>query len=482
MAQTDIIFVNDNPPPGGNGSGINWANAEDNLTDALADAHDRIVLGQAQTVQVWVAEGRYKPSAEPQTLPPDIAGDSRSWTFEVHRNVELYGGFDTTEDQFTDPETGRQGGFELTILSGDIGVVDDRSDNSFSVVRVGDFSVSTMEDSRLDGFRIEDGNALQSSMTVGSRGGGLRVWNADGLVVANCTFTQCAARRGGGAFLSDTDFDMKYCFFESNTAILEGGGAYVADTTAPSDVHNCSFDLNEAGIPDAGTDQSQLEQMQGGGLYVEDVDERLTVANCLVFSNAAGLGAGAYVGTNGSGSDPGTTFVNCTFTKNLARHVCAFNIQTGLWSCTLEGRGDAFYYLEGGPSHEIHNTIVWGNLSGQNVLESVVVETGGLPPTIEYSDVETAMVVWPGLGNLNTDPLFESPSADNFELSQGSPCRDAGNNGLLPADATDLDFDDDLGEDIPYEFQQGDVRVFSLPSPPTVEMGAHEFVPDVPIE
>ncbi|MDA1263938.1 MAG: right-handed parallel beta-helix repeat-containing protein [Planctomycetota bacterium] len=450
-------------------------NAYDDLSVALEDARSTIINGGAFNVQVWVAEGTYKPTAFPQSLPADD-GQTNSYAFEVHTRVELYGGFLGTEDSATNPKTGRLGNFEATVLTGEIGDPRDPLDNCYSVIRVGALAVP-ISSPRIDGFKIEQGEALQPAGTPGSRGGGLRVWNTSDLVVANCTFTDNRARAGAGVFLSRGSFQMKYCTFLDNRARIEGGGMHIVNLDAASHVHNCVFELNQAGIPQGGEDQTTMLQWKGGGIYGEFLDERLTVANSLFFKNAAGQGAGAYLGENGTGQDPGSTFVNCTLTNNKAYFICT-NDGMGNWVCSWEGEGAAFYYKVGGSTHTIDNSIVWDPVLSPNTDEAIMIAPSATNPTVSYSDVETGMAVWPGTGNLNTDPGFESPAVDNFELRPGSACREAGSNALLPPDAADLDDDDDVTEDVPFELQKGDARVFDLPVP-IVEMGAHEFVPSI---
>ena len=46
-----------------------------------------------------------------------------------------------------------------------------------------------------------------------------------------------------------------------------------------------------------------------------------------------------------------------------------------------------------------------------------------IPPPIEYSTIEGG---WEGDGNLNTNPLFIDIDNNNFNLSENSPCIDAG--------------------------------------------------------
>ena len=83
----------------------------------------------------------------------DTAGlaDHRSATFELTNGVKLYGGFAGTETVLS----GHNPATHTTILSGDLGVTDDASDNAYHVVTMSETDASTI----LDGSTITGGNA-----------------------------------------------------------------------------------------------------------------------------------------------------------------------------------------------------------------------------------------------------------------------------------------------------------------------------------
>ena len=114
--------------PGGStstGCGSSWSNACE-LQTALASA--------SAGDEIWVAAGTYYP------------GTNREDTFQLISGVALYGGFAGTETA----REQRDWGTNLTVLSGDIGVPDDSSDNSYSVVTGSGVDTSAI----LDGFTI----------------------------------------------------------------------------------------------------------------------------------------------------------------------------------------------------------------------------------------------------------------------------------------------------------------------------------------
>jgi len=105
---------------------------------------------------------------------------------------------------------------------------------------------------------------------------------------------------------------------------------------------------------------------------------------------------------------------------------------------------------------------------------------------ITYSSVQDDRpddgVVYPGTGNIDTDPVFSwmlDPDPDgrrgtgndvgDVRLAAGSPCVDTGDNQSIPPDTADLDHDGDTAESIPIDLD-GHARVLC----DTVDMGAYE--------
>ena len=162
-AAGSIIFVDANASGANNGT--SWADAYVNLQSALAAA----VSGK----QIWVAAGTYKPTG----------GTDQNATFTLKSGVKIYGGFTGSETLLSE----RNPSANPTILSGDIGTVDNIDDNSYHVV-TGNNANST---ALLDGFTITAGN--------GSYGGGM--YNFGGSAspsLTNVTFSGNIASTDGG--------------------------------------------------------------------------------------------------------------------------------------------------------------------------------------------------------------------------------------------------------------------------------------------
>ena len=132
--------------------------------------------------EIWVAEGTYTYSGD------------RDVSIEMESGVALYGGFEGTEtsrDQRNpDPTT------NSTVLSGDIGVVGNNSDNRYHVVTAS----GTDSTAVLDGFTITAGNADGSDPY--DRGGGMDNDNSSP-TLSNVTFSGNSADFGGGMYNDD---------------------------------------------------------------------------------------------------------------------------------------------------------------------------------------------------------------------------------------------------------------------------------------
>ncbi|MBV6653482.1 MAG: hypothetical protein KI786_07000, partial [Mameliella sp.] len=141
----------------GNASGIEdglqWLTAYSNLSIALevAEAGDSI----------WVSQGFYRPTN----------GADRHATYEIPKGVKIFGGFLGNEATFEERDTFGV----LSILSGDIGVFTDSTDNCYHVLT----ARSPDEHTVLDRFHIRHGNS--NGNTFDTRyGGGLFITTEEG--------------------------------------------------------------------------------------------------------------------------------------------------------------------------------------------------------------------------------------------------------------------------------------------------------------
>ena len=187
-----------------------------------------------------------------------------------------------------------------------------------------------------------------------------------------------------------------------------GGGINMASSTEAV-VSNCVISGNRA-YDSAGTTGGNLQGCVVAGNTAERASGGsacATLVNCLIRDNVAeGFGGGA----------DQATLVNCTVTGNRAKH------GGGAYNC------------------RVFNSIVIGN-DPFNMAAC----------TSRYSCSQPRP--W-GTGNLDANPVFTNAAMGNYRLAAGSPCIDAGDNGLAVG-GVDLD---------------GGARIVGG----TVDMGAYE--------
>ena len=182
-----------------------------------------------------------------------------------------------------------------TILSGDIGINNNHADNSFHVI-------VPMDDSLIDGFIIEEGNATENYSDDRGRGAGLWAENV-AFEIRNCEFRNNWAFQGGGAvWLSESNVTFSNCIFSSNiTGTTGSGGAIWAD--------NSNVTIESSSII------SNYASYWGGALRIDDGNFSL---------NNSTISANGSLVSNGGGAiyqNAGTFRVtNSSFTQNQSSH------------------------------------------------------------------------------------------------------------------------------------------------------------------
>lgn len=385
-----ILYVDEDAV--GANDGTSWADAYNDLQDALAAACE------CDGTQIWVADGTYKPSVQFDFDAPFNTDDPLEVTFSLCPGVSLYGGFAGTETDRNDANPA----MHKTILSGDLngddqdtdndGIPDANiSENAFHVVNMTDVGTDVV----FDGFFVQGGNA---------NGGG-----NDNV--------------GGGIFLQANDGNtssprIARSIIRQNQA-GPGGGMYIATTgsgiAAPL-VVNSVFENNQA--------------LQGGGVFNKAT---ATFLNC-VFTNNKALSGGA---VSNSGN---LTLTNCTLEEN----------SVGIFGGGVYQTGN-----NGNPTTIITNTILWNNAPQQiyndfegvgatgiiNIATSLL--QGGVAGIAETQGIGGISIVNDNGGNKSDDPLFvnaaDPDGADNcwrtaddgLALTASSPAINMGNDAAI---------------------------------------------------
>ncbi|TAK45826.1 MAG: hypothetical protein EPO28_03210, partial [Saprospiraceae bacterium] len=324
-----VLYVNANVQ-GGNQDGTSWANAYPLLQSSIIAAQ----YGDT----IWVAQGTYLPTT----------GTNRNISFTLKNGVKMFGGFAGAETALVE----RDWETNATILSGDIGVPGDSTDNCYTVVYC-QFADSTTV---LDGFVITGGNA-DSQVALEPANG--------------------RTKSGGGMYLvsflpaADNRLAIVNCKFIKNYAVVNGGAIYMNSSASGSvtpRIENSRFEHNAA--------------FNGGGIYKasSSMAYDMLISGCHFWQNWAKFGSGIQYQNNYGNKD--LVIRDCDFLKN-------FNVADGTVHqevnnssgtlkaihCTFEeniagGIGSSIYCFLNVPSPELEvdSCIFRSNLSGEGTV------------------------------------------------------------------------------------------------------------------
>ena len=433
-----VIYV-DSSLTGGDGS--SWTTAYGDLQDALSEA----VAGD----EVWVKNGTYFPTS----------GTDRNQFFQVPSDVKLYGGFLGTETSLAAWNPANSS----TILSGDIGVSGDFSDNSYSVVFTQDVSSST----EISGFIIEQGNADQgvNALQEQKSGGGLFNAHTSSSAVSSPTLSHLifrdnyALEQGGGIYSDgNATINISNSEFINNTANSSGGAIYFAANgtgeTADLVVIESLFDDNSAHFGGA------IYNSANGGNITNLLESNRFTNNRAV--DVGSVGGATYTFVKSTGSTANIQIINNIFDENTS-----FSSAGAVYSLTSEGGigttdiinstfyknsagvGGAVYQNESSNSTgvtNVYNSIFSDNqaafndifnMSGSGVSTPLIVVRNSLFET--ETDCNSLGIHGPnetldcdGSSLFSSNPGFVNETGGNFDLTTASDAINTGDNSFVP--------------------------------------------------
>lgn len=246
----------------GSNSGIGWNNAFTDLQTALKNA--------SEDDEIWVAAGTYYPASD----------DDRYSSFDLVEGVSVYGCFDGSENSLDERDCDNN----ETVLSGDIGIPNEISDNSYHVVTGADNAV-------LDGFTISYGNA--DGKTINSMFGGGMLNNNTNPEVSNCVFKHNFAVYGGAMFNFKNRGYVSKSVFKNNRSQKEGGAIF--NYSNDMNIIDCEFENNSS--------------FKGGAVF--NKKSNAVFSNTVFIVNTVEKFGGAVYNEGGNPS-----FNGCIFRKN----------------------------------------------------------------------------------------------------------------------------------------------------------------------
>jgi autotransporter family porin len=271
QAQTlNVIYVNSGAS-GGDGS--SWSEAYKDLQAALAIA--------AAGDEVWVAAGIYYPTS----------GQDREVSFQMVERVAIYGGFSGGENSLDQQDWEKN----RTVLSGNIGARDDKTDNSLTVVKGADNAI-------IDGFVIEDGYAMAQK---GS-------WIPEHITPEVVLNASSGAGSGGGMFNHGAAPIVRNTVIQNNEA-GKGGGVYNMSLSRQR-----AAGVNRQPIFINVTIKDNVAFIRGGGMS-NDLGTHPIIINSTFIGNSNIAKGGAMY--NDFGCSP--IIINTSFVENTAMRASA---------------------------------------------------------------------------------------------------------------------------------------------------------------
>ena len=301
---------------------------------------------------------------------------------------------------------------------------------------------------KLDYCRFQYGKA---ALDNDQDGGALRIINSDDVEIGHSTLFCNFSREHGGALnaewskvvIHDCEVNNNLTYTKLDTVyFMYGGGLRFLNCEV--DITDSDFRYNNGQSAIGGAlsidscsiniDRCRFEHnygINGGGLYlIRCYDNPCSITNSLFSNNISGhFGGGLAI------SDSSPLISNLTVTNNLSIGV----------TC-----GGIFFYQHSSPT--VWNCIVYGNNNNAPIEEQIQMwswtyddyapEFHNCLIQYGFENISNHEVITIYENCIDEDPLFADPDNENYRLSSGSPCINAGSFETPAEILSSLDLDE----------------------------------------
>jgi len=230
------------------------------------------------------------------------------------------------------------------------------------------------------------------------------------------SITQINPGNGGGAvaLFDGAKLYATNCVFNGNSSPVDGGAVLVSNATV---MISGSFSDGGSGKlpPSIFVDNSAYGAGSRGGAIYAVGGSLVQIFNTAIVSNDSSNGGALFAIGNSN-----VKFVNTLIAENDATNILGggsavtlFNSRGKMNFCTVVNNfRSGVEAIGAGSSLDMTNCIVWGH-------SQINVSTNSIQNVI-YSNVQGG---YPGIGNINQNPLFADEATLDYELTAGSPCK-----------------------------------------------------------
>ncbi|MEA3478921.1 MAG: right-handed parallel beta-helix repeat-containing protein [Bacteroidota bacterium] len=272
---------------------------------------------------------------------------------------------------------------------------------------------------------------IEVSGNLGQVGGGIYFYSSNAHLSHSLIANNVSIGGGGGIILHKTsNVSMEHCIIEYNIANGSGGGLALLEGSMPY-IQFCTIRYN----------QTLFDQYlaKGGGIFITQHENFPLIENCEISYNiSADDGGGIY-------TQSGLSLISSLLIHNQANTEMGFGggglfalfsgclILNSTFSDNTAQEGTALYST--GADFDLYNSIIWDDEPGEE--KTIFMQNFLIDPTlkIDYTDFQGGEDQVGGIGaynliwgehNMNINPAFVDFSADNYALSDSSPCINAG--------------------------------------------------------